>query len=254
MFEFPEDGAFIKEGRYYTLEAASLSLPEKREKKKKRTKRRKKTGEKGRWINSREERERKGGFTLSLTPGYSPRRIPWYPSPLTTAISSRLIRLLSLFVPRNSPLSFPSLSPWDVSTAASISLVEQSRTDLFLGWTNRPALTPRQLLSPRFNFSSNGYARKGGGLCNAFRREEEKSLGKVSQLSSVYPPKQIPFERRWLLEQVLAIVWRGEEKRSFFLFFSGCFERIFFWRPFVLEREGWDERETEREREVIGKR
>lgn len=34
MFEFPEDGAFLKEGRYYTLEAASLSLPEKREKKK----------------------------------------------------------------------------------------------------------------------------------------------------------------------------------------------------------------------------
>lgn len=54
-------------------------------------------------------------------------------------------------------------------------------------------------------------------MCNAFRREE-KSLGKVSQLSSVYPPKQIPFERRWLLEQVLAIVWRGE-KRSFFFFF-----------------------------------
>lgn len=54
-------------------------------------------------------------------------------------------------------------------------------------------------------------------MCNAFRREE-KSLGKVSQLSSVYPPKQIPFERRWLLEQVLAIVWRGE-KRSFFSFF-----------------------------------
>lgn len=54
-------------------------------------------------------------------------------------------------------------------------------------------------------------------MCNAIRREE-KSLGKVSQLSSVYPPKQIPFERRWLLEQVLAIVWRGE-KHSFFSFF-----------------------------------
>lgn len=169
MFEFPEDGAFIKEGRYYTLEAASLSLSQRREKKEKNE------GQKGRWINSREERERKGGFTLSLTPGYSPRRIPWYPSPLTTAISSRLIRLLSLFVPRNSPLSFPSLSPWDVSTAASISLVEQSRTDLFLGWTNRPALTSRQLLSPRFNFSSNGYAiRKGGGREDCATRFDEK--------------------------------------------------------------------------------
>lgn len=65
MFEFPEDGAFIKEGRYYTLEAASLSLPEKREKKKKRTKRRKKTGEKGRWINSGRTRE-KGWFYAVL--------------------------------------------------------------------------------------------------------------------------------------------------------------------------------------------
>lgn len=224
-----------------------LSLSQRREKKEKNE------GEKGRWINSREERERKGGFTLSLTLGYSPRRIPWYPSPLTTAISSRLIRLLSLFVPRNSPLPFPSLSPWDVSTAASISLVEQSRTDLFLGWTNRPALTPRQLLSPRFNFSSNGYARKGGGLCNAFRREEEKSLGKVSQLSSVYPPKQIPFERRWLLEQVLAIVWRGEEKRSFFFFFFfflvDALKEFFFLTAvcFGKRRMGW-KRDRERER------
>lgn len=36
MFEFPEDGAFLKEGRYYTLEAASLSFPEKRKKRKER--------------------------------------------------------------------------------------------------------------------------------------------------------------------------------------------------------------------------
>lgn len=77
-------------------------------------------------------------------------------------------------------------------------------------------------------------------MCNAFRREE-KSLGKVSQLSSVYPPKQIPFERRWLLEQVLAIVWRGVVFFSFF--FSGCFERIFFnGRSFWKEEDGMRER------------
>lgn len=79
-------------------------------------------------------------------------------------------------------------------------------------------------------------------MCNAFRREE-KSLGKVSQLSSVYPPKQIPFERRWLLEQVLAIVWRGEKRSFFSFFFSGCFERIFFnGRSFWKEEDGMRER------------
>lgn len=87
-------------------------------------------------------------------------------------------------------------------------------------------------------------------MCNAFRREEEKSLGKVSQLSSVYPPKQIPFERRWLLEQVLAIVWRGEEKRSFFLFFLVDALKEFFFdgRLFWKEKDGMKKRQRERER------
>lgn len=90
-------------------------------------------------------------------------------------------------------------------------------------------------------------------MCNAFRREEEKSLGKVSQLSSVYPPKQIPFERRWLLEQVLAIVWRGEEKRSFFFFFffflvDALKEFFFDGRLFWKEKDGMKKRQRERER------
>lgn len=72
VFEFPEDGAFLKEERYYTLEAVSLS--ERRRRKKKERERREKRRE-GR-INSREERETEGGFTLPLTPGYSPRTIP----------------------------------------------------------------------------------------------------------------------------------------------------------------------------------
>lgn len=36
MFEFPEDDAFLKEGRYYTLEAVSLFLSERRRREKKR--------------------------------------------------------------------------------------------------------------------------------------------------------------------------------------------------------------------------
>lgn len=112
------------------------------------------------------------GRTRWFYAALDPRRIPWYRVP-------RLIR-------QDSPLPSSSFArnsspPWDVSTQSF------RRVD------------PRQLLSPRFNFSWNADTRWS-------RDEKEKSLGEgVSQLSSVYPAKQIPveagwvWERRWLL-------------------------------------------------------
>lgn len=47
VFEFPEDGAFLKEGRYYTLEAVSLSYRGGEKKKKTRTKRKRKRRRRG---------------------------------------------------------------------------------------------------------------------------------------------------------------------------------------------------------------
>lgn len=69
VFEFPEDGAFLKEGRYYTLEAVSLSYRGGGKKEKNKNEEKKEEKKEGRElegeINSREER---GWFYAALDP------------------------------------------------------------------------------------------------------------------------------------------------------------------------------------------
>lgn len=233
VFEFPEDGAFLKEERYYTLEAVSLS--ERRRRKKKERERREKRRE-GR-INSREERETEGGFTLPLTPGYSPRTIPWYPSPLITAISSRLIRLLSLFVPLRFREIHPS-PPWDASTASI------SKSNLFwnrLNETGQP--WPATIFISAIQFLLKRICDKGDEGCATRFDEKRNPWGRWANFRRFIHLSRYRLSAGGCWSKCWLLCGEGKNVVFFSFFFSGCFERIFFnGRSFWKEEDGMRER------------
>lgn len=164
VFEFPEDGAFLKEGRYYTLEAVSLSYRggEKRKKQERREKGREEGGERIGGGDKFEGRERvvlRCPWPLAILHIEFPDIHPL----LTTAISSRLIP------PRfaSHPSSFLFVSAKFIPPLSSTRETCQrprSRRDLFLKQVERTGQPwPATTFIPAIQFLFKRIRYKGGG-------------------------------------------------------------------------------------------
>lgn len=211
-----------------------FSLREKKEKKERKRTKRKTKRRKDKFEGRTRDR---GWFYAALDPGYSPRTIPWYPSPLTTAISSRLIRLLSLFVPLRFREIHPS-PPWDASTASI------SKSNLFwnrLNETGQP--WPATIFISAIQFLLKRICDKGGEGCATRFDEKRNPWGRWANFRRFIHLSRYRLSAGGCWSKCWLLCGEGKNVVFFSFFFSGCFERIFFnGRSFWKEEDGMRER------------